>query len=127
MNGSTGWRVALGVAVGAMAMSSCGIQSEELSKPEFIEQANAICARTDAELEPVWDAVWDMEEAIWDMEELDLAEGEEPTPENQDLLFTRFADAVATSNTAWRTASDELRALDAPADDKATIDTLLDD
>lgn len=120
MNGSTVWRVALGVAVGTMAMSSCGMQSDELTKPEFIEQANEICARTDAELEPVWDEVWDMEG-------FDLAEGEEPTPENQDLLFTRFAEAVTTSNTAWRTASDELRALDPPADDKATIDTLLDD
>lgn len=120
MNGSTRWWMALGVAVGTMAVSSCGVQSEELTKPEFIEQANEICARTDAELEAVWDAVWAMEG-------IDPADGEEPTPESQDLLFIRFADAVTTSNTAWREASDEIRALDAPADDKAIIDTLLDD
>ena len=115
-----------GLIVAAMigattTLAACGDDTTAaLSKPEFVAQADAICAATDAELEPVWDTLWAMDDLEFDHpDELDEA--------GQDLLFTRFAEAMGTIGPAWLESLDEIRALGVPTDDAATVGAILDD
>lgn len=102
----------VGLGIGGVLLASCGIDdTETLSKPEFIEQADAICEATDAELEPVWDQLWEMDEA-----------GVEPSEE---MIFVRFAQAMQTIGPAWDESVDDIRALEPPSEDQETIDELL--
>jgi hypothetical protein len=109
-----GLTVLIGIGLGAVLMVSCGDEAEALSKPEFISQANAICQTTNAELQPVWERIWDMEVDVEDAE-------------NQELIFVRVAEAMDTIGPAWNESINDIRALEPPSEDEDTIYAILDD
>ena len=111
--------VVIGIGLGGLLMASCGGGAEASSRPEFIAEANAICQATNVELEPVWDGIWDME--------VDFEESESPSPEQQELIFVRFAEAMDTIGPAWSESIDDIRALEPPSGDEDTINAILDD
>lgn len=47
--------LALALGIGASLLTSCGDDTETLSKQEFVEQANAICQATNDSTESVFD------------------------------------------------------------------------
>lgn len=104
------------VTAGALLMAACGNDAEALSKPEFIEQANAICQASQDEAEPLFDAVFA------DLEDIDFDD-----PANEGLLFTRFAEAMQEVEPIFERQLDDIRALEPPAEDKELIDELIAD
>lgn len=104
------------VTAGALLMAACGNDAEALSKPEFIEQANAICQASQDEAEPLFDAVFA------DLEDIDFDD-----PANEGLLFTRFAEAMQEVEPIFERQLDDIRALEPPAEDKELIEELIAD
>ena len=110
--------IALAVALvaGGSLITSCGDDTEELTKPEFVAQANAICEASDVELEPIFDATFaGLEEVDFDDEA------------NEGLIFTRFAEAADQARPIWDQMADDLRDLHEPDADHDVIEELLDD
>lgn len=105
------------LAAGAgLLIAACGDETEALSKPDFVAQANAICQESNDQLDPIFEAVFaDTDEIDWD----DTA--------NELLLFVRFDDAMQQVVPIVDQQLDDIRALAAPSGDEELIDTLLDD
>ena len=109
--------VVIGVGLSGLLMASCADAVEASSYQEFVAQANAICQATDDELQPVWDRIWAM----------DADNPEPPSPEQQELIFVRFAEAMETIGPAWSQSIDEIRTLEPPSGDEDMINAILDD
>jgi hypothetical protein len=110
--------IALAVALlaGGSLITSCGNDTEELTKPEFVAQANAICEAADVELEPIFDSTFaGLEELDWDDEA------------NDDLIFGTFAEAAVQARPIWDQMTDDLRDLHEPDADHDVVEELLDD
>jgi hypothetical protein len=103
------------VAAGLL-FASCGIQSEPLTKSEFVEQANAICQSTNDRVEPLFDEVYA------GLEDVDFDD-----PDNQFLLFERFNEAMDEVLPIMEEQLDDIRDLEPPSEDEELIDTLIDD
>ncbi len=108
--------IALALGVGGALFTSCGDDTETLSKPEFVEQANAICRTANDEIEVAFDAVWE------GLEDLDVDD-----PANEGVIFVRYAEAASQLGTVWNQTSDDIRELAEPDEDHDLIETLLDD
>ena len=104
------------LAVGGLLLTSCGDDTEALPKPEYLEQANAICQEANDQIEPIFMGVWD------EFDELD-----EEDPAAQDDIFTAWAEAFSEIVPIWSQSVDDVRALGAPEGDEELIDDLLDD
>lgn len=104
-------------AVAAAMLASCGDDSvEALPKPEFLEQANAICQVAQDKADEVFEGVWaDPEDP--DMDEAAM----------QDLLFDRFDVGMEQLMPIYLDMIGELRSLGAPEGDEDLLATLLDD
>ena len=117
MTGRSSPAVVFAVVVGLVA-GGCGSEEETLTKAEYVEQANAICAASNAEIDAVEE---EMGEAI----EAEMAEAEE-VPSLEEF-------AQMTSNLVSRTVPileatvTDLRALPAPEGDEDTLTALYDD
>jgi hypothetical protein len=118
------------LAGGAMAMAllsitACGDDPEPLSKPEFVEQADAICARTQADVEPMWEAFWvDFEARFGSGSGDDTAAPEADAEAAWFPLFDELLDDLAP---ILDQQVEDLRNLAPPTDDAELIDGLLDD
>jgi len=105
------------LAGGAMAMAllsiaGCGDDPQPLSKPEFLNRADAICAQTRDDVEPMWAAFWgDFEEQV---------DGEEG-------WFPRFDALLDDVTPIYEQQLEDLRDLEPPADDRELVGGLLDD
>ena len=97
--------VALGLVAGA-----CG-GSEALTKAEYIEQGNAICAASNAQIELVFEGVF-----------TDFPD--EPSPQQ---LYEAFGEIAAGFIPIMEAQLSDLRELAPPKDDKETLGVLLDD
>ena len=105
------------LAVGAsLLVTACGDDTEALSKPDFVAQANAICQVTNDQLDPIFDAVWA------ETDEIDRDD-----PANQLLPFVRFHEAMQQVVPIVEQQLADIRALAPPAGDEQLIDELLDD
>lgn len=103
----------IGLALGATA---CGDDAEQITKPELIEQADAICQEVQDELDPVFEALWaEYDDLDWD------------DPEGQDTAFVALAETLAMAAPAMHDMADDLRDLGAPEGDQELIAQLLDD
>ena len=107
--------IALAVTAGLIG-SSCG-DDEALTKPEFIEQADAICQAGTDEVTPIIDEFWEGLDDDFDWDD----------PANQDVLFTGFAEVMDETAPIWKQQSADIRELSPPKDDRALIADLLDD
>ena len=108
--------LALVVGVSGASLSSCGDEAEALSKPEFVEQADAICQAADDEITPIFDAAFEgFEDLDWD------------DPANEGLIFDKFAEAASQAGPIWHQSADDIRDLNEPEEDRELIGTLLDD
>jgi hypothetical protein len=111
----TGIVLTSAVAAGLL-FASCGIQSEPLSKAEFIEQANAICQSTNNRVEPLFEEVYNnLEDVDWD------------DPDNELLLFVRFDEAMDEVLPIMNEQLDSIGALEPPSEDEELIDELIAD
>jgi hypothetical protein len=108
--------IALALGVGGALLTSCGDDTETLSKPEFVEQADAICQTASDEIEPAFDAVWE------GLEDLDMDD-----PANEGVIFVRYAEAASQVATVWNQMSADIRELAEPDEDHELIKTLFDD
>jgi hypothetical protein len=105
------------IITGAAVLTACGDDAATaLSKPDFVEQANAICQVTTDELAPVWEEMWSSFEA------LDIDD-----PANQDLVFVKFGEILDVTSPAWREAAGEIRQLGMPEGDQDELTELFDD
>jgi hypothetical protein len=103
-------------AAAGLVFASCGVQSEPLSKAEFIEQANAICQSTNDRVEPLFEEVYNnLEDVDWD------------DPDNKLLLFVRFDEAMDEVLPIMNEQLDSIGALEPPAEDEELIDELIAD
>lgn len=117
MTGRTFTALVLGVIVGLVA-GACGGGEEALTKAEYIEQANAICAASNAEVEAIEE---EMGEAI----EEEMGEAEEvPTLEE---FAQMTSELVSQTMPVLEAALTDLRALPAPEGDQDTLTALYDD
>jgi len=102
--------IVLALGIVGVLLASSGDDREALSKPEFIEQANAICQVASDEAEPLFD------DAFLAFEDLD-----------EDEIFVRFADTVSQIDPIWKQMTADIRALAEPDEDQDLIETLMDD
>ncbi len=102
------------IVAGASLVAGCGAQgADPLSKPEFIDRANAICQASNDEADPIFAEVW-------------AATGDgDPAVDEQ--VFALFAEAIDEVMPIFEQQLDDLRALEAPTEDKEFIETLLSD
>jgi hypothetical protein len=114
---ASGTAIITALAAGAgLLIAACGDDTEALSKPEFIVQANAICQTTNDRLEPIFETVWaDTDEIDWD------------DPVNELVLFARWDEAMQQVVPIVDQELADIRALAPPEGDAELIDTLLDD
>ncbi len=97
-------------------LAGCADDAEEISKPEFVEQANAICQEVQDELDPVWDAMW-----------AEVGETDVDSADDQQRIFTALGDVMDATVPAMHAMADDLRGLGAPAGDEELLETLFDD
>ncbi|MDH3752891.1 MAG: hypothetical protein OEU32_03375 [Acidimicrobiia bacterium] len=102
--------------MGGLLVAACGSDAEALSKPEFIEQANAICQASQDEADPLFEA------AFAEFEDLDPND-----PATQEFLYARFAEAMDEIKPILDQQLDDIRALEPPSEDKDLIETLIAD
>ncbi len=112
----------MAVAAGILLLQACGDDAEALSKPQFIEQADAICESTNADLEATFDSFFADMEAEFESDDFDFDD-----PEFQDRFFATFAETMQAAEPIIDRQLDELRALRPPKEDRELIDGLLDD
>lgn len=110
------------VAAGILLLHACGDDAEALSKPEFIEQADAICESTNAELDATFDQFFADMEAEFESDDFDFDD-----PDFQDRFFATFAETMQAVEPIFERQLDELRALRPPEEDRELVDGLLDD
>ena len=103
----TGTALAIGVGLGA---TGCG--DDTLTESEFQDEANAICAERDAQLNNA---------SVEYVQTWNLGPTDEPTPEQlKGLIDDVFVPEIEAQ-------LDELRALDAPEDIRDDLDAVLDE
>jgi len=107
---------ALAIGVSGSLLTSCGDDTEALSKSEFVEQADAICQTATETLDPIFEAVF---EVFDDVDPEDAA--------NENLVFERFAEAAVQAEGVWSKMASDIRGLQEPDEDHDLIETLLDD
>ncbi len=105
-SGMSGLVVAIALVAGA-----CGDDAEALTKEEYIEQANAICAASNAQAELIFEEVT-----------ADLPD--EPTPQQ---VAEAVVEIGTRSTPIIEAQLDDLRALRAPEGDEDTLAALFDD
>jgi len=104
------------VAVVAASIVAACDDTEPLTKEEFIEQADAICADTNERVAPIFEAVW-----------TDIEDAEESSGAGGPLVFVRFDQAVEEAMPHFAEQLAELRALEPPAEDEEFVANLLND
>ena len=104
------------VALGGSLFTACSDDAEALSKPDFIEQADAICQEATDDLDPIWEEFY----ASW-------ADADWDEPGLQDELIAGFAGVFDEARPRWEQQVDELRELAPPADDAELLESMLDD
>ena len=104
------------VAVAAASFVAACDDTEPLTKEEFIEQADAICAETNELLAPIFEPVW-----------ADSEDAEETSGAGGPLVFVRFDRAVDEAMPHLERQLAELRALEPPAEDEESVAELLND
>jgi hypothetical protein len=113
------------IAIALLSITGCGDDAEPLSKPEFVEQADAICAQAQSDVEPMWEAFWvDFESQFAAVGGAETT-ASEPNPEA--AWFPLFDALLDDLSPVLEQQVADLRALEPPADDKELIDGLLDD
>lgn len=105
---------AAAIAVG-LTLASCSDDASAMTKPEYVEAANAICGEANAEVEPIWAAFWDS------------LDREPARAAGQDDLFERFVVVVDETADIWDGSLEEIRALGQPAGDEERLERLFDD
>jgi hypothetical protein len=99
------------------SIAGCGMSGDDpLTKPEFVEQANAICRSTNEELEPIFEKIY-----------ADFDDVDPEDPANEFLLFERWDDALVEARPVIERQLDDLAELEPPTDDEEFIDRLLTD
>lgn len=109
----TGIAVAL---LASLALGACGDDAEPLSKADFVEEADAICADHSAQVEGVMEEAWTTAEGL-----------DENDPDDREALFTALAAAADDAEPIMASQIDALRALEPPTADRELIDGMLDD
>lgn len=104
------------VAVAAASIVAACDDTEPLTKEEFIEQADAICAETNELLAPIFEPVW-----------ADIEDAEETSGAGGPLVFVRFDRALDEAMPHLERQLAELRALEPPAADEEFVAELLND
>ena len=113
---STPVMTTLALAAG-LVLAACGDDDPEpLTKAEFVAEADAICAASQDETEPVFEAVWT------GLEDVDLDD-----PANEDLMFERWATAMDELVPIVSQQLDEISDLTPPGEDEEFIATLIAD
>ena len=111
---STTVMATLALAVG-LALAACGdADFEPLTKAEFVAEADAICAASQDETEPVFEAIW-----------TGLEDVEFDDPANEDLIFERWATAMDELVPIVSQQLDEISDLTPPGEDEEFIATLI--
>ena len=105
-----------GIVLAAAWLAGCGDDTEQISKPEFVERADAICQEVQDELDPVWEAMW-----------AEVGDGEVESPADQGQVFVALGEVMDATVPAMHEMADDLRALGAPAGDEELLETLFDD
>lgn len=103
------------VAAGLLA-ASCADDAEALSKQQFVEQANAICAASNERIDPLFERVYA------DLDDVDLND-----PDSRFVIFRRFDEAMDEVLPIIEQQLDDIGVLQPPAEDEELIDTLLAD
>lgn len=105
-----------GIVLAAAWLGGCGDDTEQISKPEFVERANAICQEVHDELDPVWEAMW-----------AEVGDSDVESPADQGQIFVAFGEVMDATVPAMHEMADDLRGLGAPAGDEELLETLFDD
>lgn len=105
-----------GTTLAGVSLFGCGDDAEALTKPELIEQADAICQAANDQILPIFEVAWAQ------TDELDFDD-----PADRDRGFRMYNDALVDVFPIWSDMADDLRALHPPDEDEALIDQLLDD
>ena len=105
------------LAAGAgLLFAACGDDTEALSKPDFVTQANAICQQSNHQLDQIFETIYaDTDDVDWE------------DPANELLLFVRWDEAMLEVAPIVDQQLDDIRALAPPAGDEELIGALLDD
>lgn len=107
----------LAAPVLALTATGCGTdEAEALTKPEFIDRANAICTEANTEVDAMFEAFWT------EFEDVDFDD-----PAQQQTIFDAFADVAGDLTPVVKDMAADLRELAPPAEDRELIETLLDD
>jgi hypothetical protein len=94
--------------------AGCGDEEEPLTKAEFIEQADAICAATNEEIEPVFDAIWAGYEDV-----------DQEDPAVHEDIFRRWSDGMDDLAPIVAAQLDDIDDLPPPAADQDFVDEVL--
>jgi methyl-accepting chemotaxis protein len=108
--------VLLVVTIGFAAVACSDGDEEALSKVDYIEQANAICAATNAEIEPIVDEFWS-----------DAPEIVPSDRESVDEFYAEFASVTDDIAGLVDQQIEDLEELVPPAEDSEEIEALLTD
>ena len=106
---------ALAAGVGLLT-AACGDDAEALSKPDFVAQANAVCQKSNDQINPIFETIYA------DTDEIDWTD-----PTNELLLFVRWDEAMHQVVPIIDQQLDDIRALAPPAGDAELIDALKED
>lgn len=105
------------ISTSAVLLAACGDDdAEPLTKADFIEQADAICAQTQAEAAPVFEAIWS------ELDEVDFDD-----PANQGIIFERWATATDQLIPLYQAQLDEIDQLEPPSEDRDFVETIIAD
>jgi len=116
MRQTTRLRIAGVVGTAAIWLTGCGDDAEQITKEDFVEQADALCQEAQDELEPAWEAMW-AEVGDVDMDD----------PAGQVQVFAGMSGVVDLSAATWHDLADDIRDLGAPPGDEDLLAELLDD
>lgn len=106
----------LAPAIGlGLLLAACG-DDDPLTKDEFVEQADALCAETQAEAAPIWEAAWS-----------DVEAAGPSSSDGHAFVFVRMDEAVDELMPLYQEQLDEIGELEPPSDDAELIGDLLDD
>jgi hypothetical protein len=105
----------LAPAIGVgLLLAACG--DDPLTKDEFVERADALCAETQAEAAPIWESAWS-----------DVESAGPSTGDGQAFVFVRMNRAVDELMPLFRGQLESIGELEPPSDDAELIGDLLDD
>lgn len=103
-------------AATALLVSACGSSAEALSKPDYIEQANAICQQVHDEGDALFEEFFAGFED-WNPED----------PETQEHFLVGFGELMDVAVPMFEQQSEDLRGLAPPKEDRDLVEALLDD